>query len=235
MKRKILIVDDEWNMRNLLKIYLSNDYEITEAVDGIEALRLVKTSDFDLILLDIMLPQMTGWEVCKEIRGMKSTPILMLTARNELKDKVQGLEVGADDYLIKPFEPEELLARVKALLRRVDLNTDQKEKILSFGSGKLIIEIESRKVLIDSETLEFTPKEFELLYTIASNPKRVFTREVLLDILWGFNDSRDARTVDTHIKNIRVKVKEKGFNYLPIETVWGVGYKFKLPDDSYES
>lgn len=232
MKRKLLIVDDEWNMRNLLSIYLSKDYDVLEAKDGEEAIRIVKTTDLDLIILDIMMPYMNGWDVCVEVRKIKTTPILMLTARNELKDKVHGLEIGADDYLIKPFEPEELLARVKAIIRRIDLNNDIKDEVLSFGLGLLDIDSGSRKVFIEGEIVDLTPKEFILLNTLASNSKRVFTREILLEILWGINDSRDTRTVDTHIKNIRVKIKEKGCNYDPIETVWGVGYKFNYPEES---
>ncbi|MFC0274849.1 response regulator transcription factor [Metabacillus herbersteinensis] len=232
MKRKILIVDDEWNMRNLLSIYLSKDYDVVEAKDGEEAIRFVKTTELDLIILDIMMPYMNGWDVCVEVRKIKSTPILMLTARNELKDKVHGLEIGADDYLIKPFEPEELLARVKAIIRRTDLNTDIKDEVLSFGSDILVIDSYSRKVFIEGKIVDLTPKEFVLLHTLASNPKRVFTREILLEILWGLNGSRDTRTVDTHIKNIRVKIKEKELNYVPIETVWGVGYKFNYPEES---
>lgn len=206
MKRKILIVDDEWNMRNLLSIYLSKDYDVIEAQDGEEAIKVVKTTDLDLIILDIMMPYMNGWDVCVEVRKIKTTPILMLTARNELKDKVHGLEIGADDYLIKPFEPEELTARVKAIIRRTDLNTEIKDDVLTFGENILAIDSHSRKVTIESEILDLTPKEFLLLQTLASNPKRVFTREILLEILWGPNDTRDTRTVDTHIKNIRVKI-----------------------------
>ncbi|WP_050182610.1 response regulator transcription factor [Domibacillus robiginosus] len=235
MKKKLLIVDDEWNMRNLLKIYLTKDFEITMAVDGEEAVALVKKNSFDLIILDVMMPGKDGWEVCEEVREFKTTPILMLTARNDTKDKVHGLEIGADDYLIKPFEPEELLARVKALLRRSELSNEKSEKeennSIVYGNGFLQIDQDGHSVLIAGEKLELTPKEYKLLHTIASNPKRVFTREVLLDVLWGYNDSRDTRTVDSHVKNIRIKIKEKGSDYNPFETVWGVGYKFHEPDE----
>lgn len=229
--KKILIVDDEWNMRYLLKKYLSTEFSIYEASDGEEALDLIKTAQFDLIILDIMLPGMDGWKVCSEIRKIKSTPILMLTARNELKDKVHGLEIGADDYLIKPFELEELSARVKALIRRTEMNMEESQAELSFGNGLLILNTEGRTVTVGENKLDLTPKEFELLHTIATNPKRVFTREVLLDVLWGYNDYRDTRTVDSHIKNIRVKIREKGHDYNPIQTIWGVGYKFQEPDE----
>lgn len=236
MKKKLLLVDDEWNMRNLLKIYLMKDFEIMEATDGEEAVALIKKSSFDLIILDVMMPGMDGWEVCKEVREFKTTPILMLTARNDTKDKVHGLEIGADDYLIKPFEPEELLARVKALLRRSELSNETAEKegnkLLVYGNGFLQMDQEGHSVSIAGKNLELTPKEYKLLHAVASNPKRVFTREVLLDVLWGYNDSRDTRTVDSHVKNIRIKIKEKGSDYNPFETVWGVGYKFHEPDES---
>ncbi|MDQ0859907.1 response regulator transcription factor [Bacillus sp. V2I10] len=230
--KKLLIVDDEWNMRNLLKIYLSADFSIFEASDGEEAIDLIRTSQFDLIILDIMLPGMDGWKVCSEIRKIKSTPILMLTARNELKDKVYGLEIGTDDYLIKPFEPEELSARVKALIRRTEMNIEESQAALSFGNGFFTLNTDGRIVTVAGDTLDLTPKEFELLHTIAANPKRVFTREVLLDVLWGYNDYRDTRTVDSHTKNIRVKIREKGQDYNPIQTIWDVGYKFQEPDES---
>ncbi|OMP68311.1 response regulator transcription factor [Domibacillus epiphyticus] len=237
MKKKLLIVDDEWNMRNLLKIYLSKDYEIVEATDGEEAVDKVRTYSFDLIILDIMMPGMDGWEVCKQVRSSKALPILMLTARNELKDKVHGLEIGADDYLIKPFEPEELLARVKALLRRSELigngeNKDENEEVIIYGDGFFKIDQQGHSVFLAGEELDLTRKEYELLHTIASNPKRVFTREVLLDVIWGYNDSRDTRTVDSHIKNIRFKIKKKGSRYNPLQTVWGVGYKFQEPNET---
>ncbi|ALC81220.1 response regulator transcription factor [Bacillus gobiensis] len=232
MKKKVLIVDDEWNMRNLLKIYLVKDYDIVEASGGQEAIHIMKTSTLDLIVLDIMMPVIDGWEVCKQIRNVQSTPILMLTARSELKEKVYGLEIGADDYLIKPFEPEELIARVNALIRRSGLNKEKDDReILIYSNGYLQIDQETYTVVLGGERLDLTPKEYELLYTLAANPKRVFSREVLLDILWGFNNSSDTRTIDTHIKNIRVKIRDKGFDYNPIQTVWGIGYKFQDADE----
>ncbi|MCM3441487.1 MULTISPECIES: response regulator transcription factor [Bacillaceae] len=232
MKKTILIVDDEWNMRNLLSIILSNEYDVIEAKDGEEALRIIKKTELDLIILDLMMPFMNGWEVCAEVRKFNSTPILMLTARNELKDRVHGLDIGADDYIIKPFEPEELLARIKAVLRRTTNKSELNEEVITFGSNILVIDNESRNVTIEGEPIDLTPKEFIILSTLATNPKRVFTREILLEILWGINDSRETRTVDTHIKNIRVKIKESGSNYDPIGTVWGVGYRFNDPEVS---
>ena len=213
-------------MRNLLSIILSNEYDVIEAKNGEEALRIFKKTELDLIILDLMMPFMNGWEVCAEVRKFNSIPILMLTARNELKDRIHGLDIGADDYIIKPFEPEELLARIKAVLRRTNNKSESNDEVMTFGSNLLIIDTESRNVIIEGKTIDLTPKEFTLLSTLASNPKRVFTREILLEILWGVNDSRDTRTVDTHIKNIRVKIKENGSNYDPIATVWGVGYRF---------
>lgn len=236
MKKNILIVDDEWNMRNLLKIYLMKEFEITEATDGEEAIALLREISFDLVILDIMMPGMDGWVVCEKVREFNKIPILMLTARSDIKDKVHGFEIGADDYLVKPFEPEELLARVKALLRRSEVSNEAEEKtesaLISHGRGFLQIDQDGHSVLVGGKQLELTPKEYKLLYTVASNPKRVFTREVLLDVLWGYNDFRDTRTVDSHVKNIRIKIKEGGSDYNPFQTVWGVGYKFNAPDES---
>ncbi|MET4566734.1 response regulator transcription factor [Bacillus subtilis] len=233
MTKKVLIVDDEWKMRNLLKIYLE-DYDIIEASEGEEAIKKVKTSSFDLIILDIMMPGIDGWKACKEIRQVSSTPILMLTARSELKDKVHGLEIGADDYLIKPFESEELVARVNALIRRSVLNKEESDdgNIIKYGDGYLQIDQGAHSISIEGKVLDLTPKEYKLLHTLVLNPKRVFTREVLLDILWGYDDFRDTRTIDTHIKNIRLKIRDIGSDYNPIQTVWGIGYKFKDVDQS---
>ncbi|MES9689114.1 response regulator transcription factor, partial [Bacillus sp. JJ353] len=181
-----------------------------------------------------MMPGMDGWKACKEIRKVSFSPILMLTARSDVKDKVHGLEIGADDYLIKPFESEELIARVHALIRRSVLNKEKKEdeNIINYGDGYLQIDQEAHAVSLGGEVLDLTPKEYKILHTIALNPKRVFTREVLLDILWGQDDFRDTRTIDTHIKNIRLKIKDIGSGYNPIQTVWGIGYKFQDVDQS---
>ena len=234
MKQKLLIVDDEWNMRNLLRIHLGKEYEVTEASDGYEALRLIDKNEYDLVVLDVMMPNVTGWDVCQKIREKKQTPILMVTARNELKDRVHGLDLGADDYLTKPFAPEELKARVNALIRRSSIKQSEQQQsfsFLTFLDGFLTIDTESRQIVIDKNNIDFTPKEFNLIHLLASQPKRVFTREVLLDAIWGINDPRDTRTVDTHIKNIRVKLRNSGCSFNPIQTVWGVGYKFKHPDE----
>jgi two-component system response regulator ResD len=232
MEKRILVVDDEWNMRNLLRIYLEEEYDVIEAEDGRQALAFISSIHVDLIILDIMLPNMDGWKICKEIRKEKHTPILMLTARNELKDKIYGLDIGADDYLEKPFEPEELMARIKALLRRSVINEHYSENALMFGDQFIIIKTESRTVFVKGEKVDLTPKEYELLYLLANQPQRVFTRDLLLDVIWGMKDMRDLRTVDSHIKNIRIKVKELASTYNPIQTVWGVGYKFNAVDGS---
>ncbi|HDR6289196.1 TPA: response regulator transcription factor [Bacillus cereus] len=230
-KLQVLVVDDEWNMRNLLRIYLKkNSFEVTEAKSGHEGVRLVDEHSFDLIILDVMMPDIDGWEVCQKIRETKNTPILMLTARTETKDKVKGLTIGADDYLVKPFEPEELIARVFALLRRASISqpTTLQKTITHLD---LTIDPEGREVLIGEQPVDFTPKEFELLLLLAEQPRRAFERDVLLEKVWGGDYFGDFRTVDTHIKNIREKVKKASLSFNPIQTVWGVGYKFHWADE----
>jgi two-component system response regulator ResD len=226
-KIHLLVVDDEWNMRNLLRIYLTkNGFQVTEANSGHEALKLIEQIPFDLILLDIMMPDMDGWDVCKRIRETKQMPVMMLTARTETKDKVHGLTMGADDYLVKPFEPEELIARVFALLRRSSLIEPAAIFTKTVSHHDLNIDPEARQVLIKDCPIELTPKEFDLLYFLADNPNRAFTREVLLEQVWGTDYFGDIRTVDTHIKNVREKARKAELSYSPIQTVWGVGYKF---------
>ncbi|MED4779362.1 response regulator transcription factor [Brevibacillus choshinensis] len=226
-KLQVLIVDDEWNMRNLLRIYFSkNGFEVTEAKNGYEAVALSDKQLFDIIILDIMMPDLNGWEVCTKIREKKDTPIIMLTARNETRDKVKGLQIGADDYLVKPFEPEELLARVFALLRRANtMEPTLEKKVISHYD--LAIEPEGRQVLVQGKPVEFTPKEFDLLLLLAEQPGRVYDRDVLLEQIWCYDFLGDIRTVDTHIKNIREKLRRAGLSFKPIQTVWGVGYKFQ--------
>lgn len=227
-KLKVLIVDDEWNMRNLLRIYLmKNGFDVKEAANGIEAIELASNDIFDLVILDIMMPGMDGWQVCQSLREFCNVPILMLTARTDTKDKVKGLQMGADDYLAKPFEPEELVARVFALIRRnsivqqVDASSHKKIEF-----EKLIIYKEGREVHVAGQIVDLTQKEFDLFCLFAEHPKRAYTREMLLDLVWGPDYLGDARTVDTHIKNIREKLQKAEFPYNPIQTVWGVGYKF---------
>lgn len=232
--KKILIVEDEMYMLNLLKIHLANEYRIVEAKDGQTALECIKKQSFDLIILDIMLPYVNGWTVCEKIREKDDTPILMLTARTELSDRVKGLEIGADDYLVKPFEFDELKARIKALLRRYeqiknkDTNNDHK---YIFLNGSFVIDNESRQLIVNQQLVELTATEFNLLSLLASYPNRVFTREILLNQIWEFNESRDLRSVDSHIKNIRLKLKKVRNDINFIKTVWGVGYKLKILED----
>lgn len=233
-KIEVLVVDDEWNMRNLLRIYLSkNGFKVTEARNGHEALRLADQQSFDVILLDVMMPDKDGWDVCSKIRETKQTPIIMLTARTETKDKVRGLNMGADDYLVKPFEPEELIARVYAVIRRMNptySNDDTGSKKLFFQD--VVIDPEGRQIRIHGRTVDFTPKEFDLFYLLASSSQRAFSRELLLEKVWGGDYYGDIRTVDTHVKNIREKVRKARLSYTPIQTVWGVGYKFQAEEES---
>ncbi|ULO05022.1 response regulator transcription factor [Paenibacillus sp. 19GGS1-52] len=232
-KLQVLIVDDEWNMRNLLRIYLMKEgFATKEASTGQEALSLLEKHTFDVILLDVMMPDKDGWQVCQAIRETNSVPILMLTARTETKDKVRGLGIGADDYLTKPFEPEELLARIYSLLRRSTLTQNFKptQHILAYPELKIVLE--AREVLIQEVPVDFTLKEFDLLSLLAQYGQHVFTREELVERLWGNDYGGETRVVDTHIKNIREKLQKAGLQYSPIQTVWGLGYKFQPPGES---
>jgi len=223
-KLQVLIVDDEWKMRNLLRIYLTREgFDVKEASNGREALSMVKEHSFDIILLDVMMPDMDGWQVCKEIRETDNVAILMLTARSETKDKVLGLSIGADDYLTKPFEPEELLARVYSLIRRSTMTqvSVQQESILEFQDMK--IHPEGRIIYIHDLPVDFTQKEFDLFVSLARNQQRAYGRGELLDLLWGYDYDGDYRVVDTHMKNIRDKTRRSGLLYNPIQTVWGEG------------
>ncbi|MBY0012116.1 response regulator transcription factor [Paenibacillus typhae] len=235
-KLKVLIVDDEWNMRNLLRIYLMKEgFEIKEAATGKEALALVHAHLFDVIILDVMMPDMDGWQICRQIRERVNTPILFLSARTETRDKIKGLDIGADDYLTKPFDSEELLARLFSLIRRSVMNQTtpvQPARGLSFPD--LIITPEAREVRICDHPIEFTQKEFDLLATLAQNFQRAYTREELVERLWGYDFEGEVRVVDTHIKNIREKMHNSGLKYNPIQTVWGVGYKFNISGDTHE-
>lgn len=230
-KLQVLVIDDEWNVRNLLRIYLTkNGFEVKEAKNGYEAVQAVDQQSFDLIILDVMMPDMDGWEVCQKIRETKNTPILMLTARTETKDKVKGLTIGADDYLVKPFDSEELMARVFALIRRSSIS--QATTVQKFITHQdLTIDLDGRQVVVREQPVDFTPKEFELLLILAEQPRRAFDRETLLEKVWGSDYFGDFRTVDTHVKNIREKVRKAGLSFNPIQTVWGVGYKFQWTDE----
>ncbi|KXS41770.1 MULTISPECIES: response regulator transcription factor [unclassified Candidatus Frackibacter] len=226
---KILVVDDDQNIRKLIELYLKKEgYEVTTAHDGLEGFNLAKTEDFNLIILDIMLPKLNGWEVCEKLRKRSDVPIIMLTAKGEKYDKIKGLDLGADDYVTKPFDPDELIARVRARLRRTD-STDL-QQVLEFP--KLEINKTVYKVIVDGKELNLPPKEFDLLWYLATNRGQVFKREQLLDQVWGYNFIGDIRTVDTHVKRLRSKIDHEveGISYL--QTVWGVGYKFEVIEDA---
>lgn len=224
---KVLVVDDDINIVKLIKLYLEKeDYTVCTASDGTEALDVWKRENPALVVLDIMMPRLDGNGVCREIRKTSDVPIIMLTAKGETFDKVLSLELGADDYLVKPFEPKELVARIKAILRRSESKSDRSgEKIVKFE--KLEVNLVNYELKIDDKTLEIPPKELELLYFLASNPNRVFTREQLLEEVWGFDYFGDSRTVDVHIKRLREKLETVEANW-QLKTVWGVGYKFEV-------
>ena len=225
---KILVVDDELNICELLKLYLENEgYTVFTANDGQTAVTAFQQKAPDLVLLDIMLPKMDGWQVCREIRKTSSTPIIMLTAKGETEDKVSGLEMGADDYIVKPFEVKELLARVHAVLRRTGDDGKPKSKKLTFD--KLVINLDSYELIVDGKKIDTPPKEMELLYHLAATPNRVYTRNQLLDEVWGFDYFGDSRTVDVHIKRLREKLEGVSDKWA-LKTVWGVGYKFEAEE-----
>lgn len=229
-KTTILIVDDEVNICELIHLYVEKEgYEAVIATDGEEAIEKFKSTAPGLILLDVMLPKKDGWQVCREIRTVDNTPIIMLTAKGETFDKVLGLELGADDYIVKPFEPKELVARIKAVLRRSEMNVpqedDEKEAVLEFDG--LRISQATYDIYLDGKKIEMPPKEFELLHFLAKNTNKVYTRDQLLDEIWGYEFFGDSRTVDVHIKRIREKIETEGKNW-QLKTVWGVGYKFEV-------
>ena len=222
-KQKILVVDDDKHIAELISLYMMKEgYETREIYDGKEAAAAVEDFQPDLILLDLMLPGMDGYQVCTEVRKTSRVPIIMLTAKGETFDKVLGLELGADDYIVKPFEPKELVARVKAVLRRYEPKQEEDKNILKFG--ELEINLSNYSVLYHGKSLDFPPKEFELLSFLAQHPNRVFTREQLLDRIWGYEYVGDTRTVDVHVKRIREKLNSE--DEWGIRTVWSVGYKF---------
>ena len=229
-KQKILIVDDDSNIAELISLYLMKEcYETRIVGDGEEALTAVSSFEPDLILLDLMLPGMDGYQVCREVRSSKDTPIIMLSAKGEIFDKVLGLEMGADDYIEKPFDSKELVARVTAVLRRYHKQqnaavAETSDKIVSYPD--LTINLTNYSVTYMGEQIDMPPKELELLYCLASNPGRVYTREQLLDQIWGYDYVGDTRTVDGHIKRIREKTGSS-MNW-KISTIWGIGYKFEL-------
>lgn len=226
MMFKVLIVDDDVNICELLKIYLEKSgFETAIVNDGLSAIQYAETKKPDLILLDIMLPGADGWQVCREIRKKSDLPIIMLTAKGETFDKVLGLELGADDYISKPFDTKEVVARVKAVLRRSNNQKDSSAKIVSFD--KLSINISSYELIVDGKQIDTPPKELELIYHLASNPGKVYTRNQLLDEVWGFDYFGDSRTVDVHVKRLREKLENVSDEW-ELKTVWGVGYKFDI-------
>ncbi len=226
--KKALVIEDDKNIAELLRLYLEKDgFEVSIASDGGQGLRLAGEVEPDVILLDIMLPVMDGWQVCKEIRRNSQVPIIMLTAKGETFDKVSGLEMGADDYVTKPFEVKELIARIHAVMRRADGAAAPVEKKLVYD--KLVVNLDSYELIVDGKKIDTPPKEMELLYHLAASPNRVFTRNQLLDEVWGFDYFGDSRTVDVHIKRLREKL-EGASDKWSLKTVWGVGYKFDVAE-----
>lgn len=225
MSKKILIVEDDGNIRELLRLYLEREgYEITEAANGEEGVELWRKINPDMILLDVMMPIMDGWQVCKIIRKESKVPIIIMTAKGETFDKVNGLEMGADDYIVKPLEMREVIARVRAIFRRLAPEDSGK---ISFD--KLTVDKQAYDLIVDGKRVDAPPKEIELLYFLASNPNRVFTRAQLLDDVWGFDYFGDTRTVDVHVKRLREKLEGVSDKW-NLKTVWGVGYKFETRD-----
>ena len=224
MARKILVVEDDHNISDLIRMYLEKEgFEVQTVFDGGSAVETFRSWEPDMVLLDIMLPVMDGWAVCGKIRETSRTPIIMITAKSEVFDRIQGLEMGADDYIVKPFEMKELIARINAVLRRTEIPTDTRKRLVF---DKLIIDLDSYELIVDGKKVDTPPKELELLYHLASTPNRVYTRNQLLDEVWGFEYFGDSRTVDVHIKRLREKV-ENVSDQLALKTVWGVGYKFE--------
>ena len=224
MARKILVVEDDHNISDLIRMYLEKEgFEVQTVFDGGSAVETFRSWEPDMVLLDIMLPVMDGWAVCGKIRETSRTPIIMITAKSEVFDRIQGLEMGADDYIVKPFEMKELIARINAVLRRTEIPTDTRKRL---GFDKLIIDLDSYELIVDGKKVDTPPKELELLYHLASTPNRVYTRNQLLDEVWGFDYFGDSRTVDVHIKRLREKVENVSDQWA-LKTVWGVGYKFE--------
>ena len=227
MSVSVLVVEDDQNIAQLLHLYLEKEgYAVSVACDGGDGLSKFRALHPDLVLLDVMMPVMDGWTVCKRIRAESQTPVIMLTAKAELDDKITGLKSGADDYITKPFEMKEVLARIEAVLRRSDRGTTEKSaRRLCFD--KLVIDMDAFELLIDGKKVDAPPKEMELLFYLASSPNRVYTRNQLLDEVWGFDYFGDSRTVDVHVKRLREKLEGVSEKWC-LKTVWGVGYKFEV-------
>lgn len=226
---KVLIVDDDRNICELLRLYIEKeDYEVVLANNGQQAVEIFAAENPNIVLLDIMLPGLDGWQVCREIRKTSECPIIMLTAKGEVFDKVLGLELGADDYIVKPFETKEVVARIKAVLRRTG-GTEPPAVIKEVKYDKLSINLTNYELKVNGIQVDTPPKEMELIYHLASNPNRVFTRDQLLDEVWGFDYYGDSRTVDVHVKRLREKLEGVSDKWV-LKTVWGVGYKFEVKE-----
>ena len=224
--QRVLVVDDDKNICELIRLYLEKEgFSVVIANDGQTAVDLFKENTPSVVLLDVMLPKMDGFQVCREIRRISNIPIIMLTAKGETFDKVLGLELGADDYMVKPFENKELVARIKAVLRRYDPK-DNKDKEVVYPN--IVINLSNYELKIKGTPVDIPPKELELLYFLATNPNKVFTREQLLETVWGFDYFGDSRTVDVHVKRLREKLELAGEQNWQLKTVWGVGYKFEV-------
>ena len=224
---RILIADDEQKIREVIREYAEFEgHKVFEAVDGMQAVEMVRSEDYDIVILDVMMPKLDGVSVCREIRQESKMPIIMLTAKGETFDKILGLELGADDYVTKPFDTKEVVARIKAVLRRSNDNekTEKKEEV---RYDKLIINLTNYELVVDGKPIDTPPKELELIYHLASNPNRVYTRDQLLDEVWGFDYYGDSRTVDVHVKRLREKLEDVSDKW-SLKTVWGVGYKFEV-------
>ena len=222
---KILVVDDDKNISELLRLYLEKEgYAVTISYDGLDAVKKFEECDPDLVLLDIMLPNLDGWQVCREIRKKSDKPVIMATAKGETFDKVLGLELGADDYVVKPFDTKEVVARIKAVLRRYSNKNETAVKEVRYDN--LVVNLTNYELRVNEKQIDTPPKELELIFHLANNPNRVYTRDQLLDEVWGFEYYGDSRTVDVHVKRLREKLDGVSDKW-SLKTVWGVGYKFE--------
>ena len=224
---KVLIADDNKQIVSILSEYCKkNNFTVSTVFDGEAALKEIEENEFDIILLDVMMPKKDGFDVCRQVRTFSNVPIIMVTARGEDYEKIMGLEIGADDYIVKPFSPGEIIARINAILRRITPKNDESAKIFIYDN--LEIDLNNFTVKINDEIISLTKKEIEILWTLATNQNKVFTRENLLDLIWGFDYFGESRTVDTHIKRLRAKLDNYKHEKWNIKTIWGVGYKFDV-------
>ena len=224
---KVLIADDNKQIVSILSEYCKkNNFTVNTVFDGEAALKEIEENEFDIILLDVMMPKKDGFDVCRQVRTFSNVPIIMITARGEDYEKIMGLEIGADDYIVKPFSPGEIIARINAILRRITPKNDESAKIFIYDN--LEIDLNNFTVKINDEIISLTKKEIEILWTLATNQNKVFTRENLLDLIWGFDYFGESRTVDTHIKRLRAKLDNYKHDKWNIKTIWGVGYKFDV-------